>query len=59
MPAKQRKLLLLHRIDGLSYAEIAAETGRSKSGVKKIVDKALLECELALEAAYQDKVGEN
>jgi DNA-directed RNA polymerase specialized sigma24 family protein len=34
---------LLHRVEHLTYAQIAAETGMSVKGVKKQMAKALLQ----------------
>lgn len=48
MPARRRRLLVLHRIDGLSYAEIARREGMSESGVRKQVAVAVRECGAAL-----------
>lgn len=50
MPRKRRRLLVLHRIHGLSYAEIARRTGYSQTAVKKHVAKAMTELDAALEA---------
>ena len=52
MPAKRRQCFLLHRLHGLSYAEIARRMGMSGPGVFKAVEKALAECERALEEAH-------
>ncbi|TPG21795.1 RNA polymerase sigma factor [Sphingomonas koreensis] len=38
---RTRQIFLLHRVEGLSYAEIAAEVGMSVKGVKKQMAKAL------------------
>ena len=38
---KTREIFMAHRIDGLSYAEIAARTGLSVKGVEKQMSKAL------------------
>lgn len=48
MPGKRRKLLLMNRIDGLSYAEIARREGLSETVVRKHVSKALADCQKAL-----------
>ncbi len=48
MPGKRRKLLLMNRIDGLSYAEIARRENLSETVVRKHVAKALLGCQGAL-----------
>jgi RNA polymerase sigma factor (sigma-70 family) len=41
LPPKTRQIFLLHRRDGLTYAQIAAETGLSVSGVEKHMMKAI------------------
>lgn len=51
MPRKRRRLLLLHRVHGLSYAEISRRMGLSQTAVKKHVAKAMIELDMALEAA--------
>lgn len=51
MPAKVREALLLCRLDGLSYTEIAARLGVSVSSVKKYIATALLACYQAQLAA--------
>jgi RNA polymerase sigma factor (sigma-70 family) len=38
---RTREIFLLHRVDGLTYAEIAQEVGMSAKGVKKQMAKAL------------------
>jgi len=48
MPHKRRRLLLMNRVDGLSYAEIARREGLSATVVKKHVAKALAGCQQAL-----------
>ncbi|WP_295800827.1 RNA polymerase sigma factor [uncultured Microbulbifer sp.] len=48
MPHKRRRLLLMNRVDGLSYAEIARREGLSATVVKKHVAKALAGCQEAL-----------
>jgi RNA polymerase sigma-70 factor (ECF subfamily) len=39
--SRTRQIFLLHRVEGLTYAEIAEETGMSVKGVKKQMAKAL------------------
>lgn len=41
LPARQRQVFLMHKIDGLSHAEIAAALGITRSAVEKLVMKAL------------------
>ena len=48
---KRREILLLHRLHGLSYVEIARQTGLSETAVKKHVALAVAACGAALEAA--------
>lgn len=50
MPQKRRRLLLMNRVDGLSYAEIARREGLSETVVKKHVAKALAACQAELRA---------
>lgn len=50
MPNKRRRLLLMNRVDGLSYAEIARREGLSETVVKKHVAKALAACQAELRA---------
>ena len=49
MPKKRRKLLMMSRFDGLSYAQIARTVGLSETVVRKHVTKALLDCQKALQ----------
>jgi RNA polymerase sigma factor (sigma-70 family) len=44
LPPKPRQALLLHRVQGLSQAEIAAQLGVSESMVIKYVAQALRHC---------------
>lgn len=44
MPPERRRLLLLNRLHGLSYAEIARRTGISQTHVKRLVAQALFDC---------------
>ena len=48
MPAKRRRMLVLNRIDGLSFAEIARRTGLSQTAVKKHVARAMIDLDAAL-----------
>lgn len=48
LPERERVFFLLNRLDGLSFAEIARRTGRSESGVRLIVERALAKCQSAL-----------
>lgn len=49
MPTRCRQALLLHRLRGLSYAEIAREMGVSVSSVEKYILEALKHLRNALE----------
>ncbi|MBK6286040.1 MAG: RNA polymerase sigma factor [Gammaproteobacteria bacterium] len=44
MPLRPRQALMLHRVKGLSYAEIAREMGVSVSSVEKYILEALKHC---------------
>ena len=48
MPGKRRRLLIMNRVDGLSYAEIARRENLSETVVRKHVAKALAGCQQAL-----------
>ena len=45
---KTREIFMAHRIDGLTYAEIAERTGLSVKGVEKQMSKALLQLDRIL-----------
>ena len=49
MPIKRRKLLIMNRFDGLSYAEIARRVGLSETSVRREISKGLIECQKALQ----------
>ena len=55
---KQRVALMLHRIDGLTYAEIAREMGISASGAHLLVDAALARCAEAMQYGPEPTQGE-
>lgn len=42
LPEKTRHIFIAHRIEGLSYAEIAERTGLTVKGVEKQMSKALV-----------------
>ena len=42
LPAMTREIFMAHRVEGLSYAEIAERTGLSVKGVEKQMSKALV-----------------
>lgn len=48
MPAKRRRMLVLNRIEGLSFAEIARRTGLSQTAVKKHVARAMIDLDAVL-----------
>ena len=48
MPQKRRRILILSRFDGLSYAEIARREGLSQTVVRKHIGKALRDCQRAM-----------
>jgi RNA polymerase sigma-70 factor (ECF subfamily) len=45
MKPKTREIFMAHRVHGLSYAEIAAESGLSVKGVEKQMSKAIAQLE--------------
>ncbi len=51
---RQRSFLLAHRLQGLSYTEIARQSGMSRNGVKGIIKQALAICQEKMQAA-EDK----
>ena len=53
MPSKRRKLLMMSRFDGLSYAEISRRVNLSETVVRKHIANALAGCQHALQT--QDK----
>ncbi|WP_457585163.1 RNA polymerase sigma factor [Ensifer canadensis] len=44
LPSRQREVFLMHKFDGLSHSEIAAELGITRSAVEKLIMKALATC---------------
>lgn len=44
LPAKVKQAFLLHRIDGLTHVQIAAEVGVSVASVERYVKQAYLHC---------------
>ncbi|WP_081944640.1 RNA polymerase sigma factor [Sphingopyxis sp. MWB1] len=44
MPARTRRIFLMHRLRGMTYAEIAAELGLSAKTVEKHMGRALARC---------------
>jgi RNA polymerase sigma factor (sigma-70 family) len=51
MPERLRDALILHRIEELSYVEVAKRLGVSETSAKRLVAQALLACDRALRAA--------
>jgi RNA polymerase sigma-70 factor (ECF subfamily) len=51
MDPRRQEVLIMHRINGLSYAEIARRKGLSQTMVKTLVAQALVICERALREA--------
>jgi RNA polymerase sigma factor (sigma-70 family) len=47
IPSHYRRVLVMHKRDGLSYAEIAAQTGLSKQSVQKYLARAMAAARLA------------
>ncbi len=44
LPVKVRKAFLLHKLNGMTYPEIAVEFGMSVISIKKYIARALLHC---------------
>lgn len=51
MDSRKREVLIMNRIHGLSYAEIARRKGFSQTLAKMLVAEALVQCERALREA--------
>ena len=50
MPEKRRRILLLNRVHGLSYAEIARQLGVSATAIKKQMYRAISDLDAAMQA---------
>jgi RNA polymerase sigma-70 factor (ECF subfamily) len=50
MPGRRRKLLMMSRFDGLSYAEIGRRVNLSESAVRKHINNAMADCQKALQS---------
>lgn len=50
LPDMQRTALLMHRLDGLSFAEIGRQIGYSPAGARQLVCKALDACIAMMES---------
>lgn len=48
LPERDRAFLLMNRLDGLTYTEIAKQANMSRSGVQKIIMQSLEKCADAL-----------
>lgn len=48
LPERDRAFLLMHRLEDLTYTEIAKRANMSRSGVQKIINQALERCTKAL-----------
>jgi RNA polymerase sigma factor (sigma-70 family) len=53
LPARCREVFLMHRIEGLSYCEIAARAGISVSAVEKHIARACLQIDSKLHSEPQ------
>ncbi len=51
LPPKCRRAFLLHRVDGLEFAEIAQQMGLSERMIRHYVLQAVLHCRAGLDAA--------
>jgi len=51
LPPRERRVLLMHRVDGLSLVEIARRTGRPLRSVQRNLANALATCRARLETA--------
>lgn len=59
LPARRRRYLLLNRLDGLSYVEIARREGLSEGVVRKQVAKAIRAIDAVLKAAEAGRTKPN
>lgn len=50
LPERDRSFLLMHRLEDMSYTEIAEQANMSRSGVQKIITLALEKCVKAVQA---------
>lgn len=55
LPLKTRRMILLHRFEGLTHAEIAKRFGVSTSLVQKKIEQALEECNRYMNSASEDR----
>ena len=52
LPERNRAFLLMNRLEGMSYTDIAREAGMSRAGVQKIILQALEKCTKALKTQH-------
>ncbi len=52
LPRKRRRIFVLNRVHGLSYAEIANREGMSESAVSRHVFRALVDCQKVLDRVF-------
>ena len=57
MPTRRREAFLLHRIDGLSYAQIARRMGVTPKAVEKHMTLAMIDLARGMEKLETPKVG--
>ena len=53
MPPVYRQLLIMHRFDGLSYAEIASRMYLPEPDVRECIAQALAHCQKAIDATNE------
>lgn len=52
---RQRDFLLMHRLQNISYTEIARRSGMSRNGVKGVIKQALAICQEKMDAAENEE----
>lgn len=52
---RQRDFLLMHRLQGMSYTEIARRSGMSRNGVKGVIKQAFAACQEKMDLKQQMK----
>jgi RNA polymerase sigma factor (sigma-70 family) len=55
LPARCREIFLMHRIDGMSYSQIAKSVGISVSGVEKHIARACLSIDATVNGEHPDR----
>lgn len=53
LPERDRAFVLMNRLEGLTYTDIARQAGMSRAGVQKIIIRALEKCTHAVKQASQ------